>query len=415
MSFWDSSMECAPSDVRADYQMQALRKHVSRTAKLSPFYAGRLSVREITSVEDYFAAVEPVTKLDILADAAENPPYGNLLAVPPTDLVRLFVHPGPQVMAWTANDQQAIVNMYAQGISTVGFDATDLVDVTFQYAWVMAGLIWDAAVQRIGAAAAPGGAGGTIEHLENLRSLRLTGLMGFPTYLEEIGVRAREQGIDLAVDKLLVIGEMRGQDAKERLRDLYGASWVREGYGTAEAGLVAAECGDSNGGMHVHQDIIIEVRDPVTGALVEEGQSGELYLTPLGREAMPLLRFKTGDITEYLQTEPCPCGRTSPRMGRILGRASDLFRVKGVFLAPAVVTDVVTDGGRRPCDYRIVISRPELKDHIALQLAYDGEDAAAVTEVVRQRFKERCRVSVDIEVVRVGTLPEGTRAIEDHR
>jgi phenylacetate-CoA ligase len=417
-----SHLETASPHERADYQLDRLRRQVARVRDTSPFYEDRLAEIRAdgpASFEEFYAGVAPVTKAELISDVAEHPPFGRLLSVSTAELCRLYVHPGPQAFAWTANDQQHLVEMYAQGMTTAGFGPGDLVDITVQYAWVMAGTIWDAAFQRAGALVLPGGAGGTGAHIERLSSLPVTTLMGFPTYLEEIAVQAQERGLDPRVDfsvsKLLVIGELRGRDAKERLRAMYDAEFVREAYGAAEIGLVSAECSHAGGGMHLHPDVLVEVRDPETGELVGDGEPGELYLTPLSREAMPVLRYRTGDITEYLRAGRCDCGRTTPRMGRILGRISDLFRVKGVFLVPRIVESLVHGCAGAEVPYQLVISRPTVRDEVLLRVEHPDSEASGLTGALVSQFKERCNVAISVEVSAPGTLVGIESRIVDQR
>jgi phenylacetate-CoA ligase len=417
-----TQLETAPAAARDEHQLKLLQAQVEHVRAHSPFYRDRLGgipAGGPESLDQYFAAVEPVTKAELIGDVAEHPPYGSLLAVPMEELRRLYVHPGPQVFAWTTRDQERLIEMYAQGMTTAGFVPGDLVDVTVQYGWVMAGTIWDAAFQRAGATVLPGGAGGTGAHIERLASIGVNTLMGFPTYLEEIANQARERDLDPArdfsVEKLLVIGELRDEDAKERLRAAYDARFVREAYGAAEIGLVAAECEHADGGMHLHPNILVEVRDPESGELVAEGESGELYLTPLEREGMPVLRYRTGDITEYLRSGTCECGRTTPTMGRILGRVSDLFRVKGVFLVPRIVESLIFECAGEGATYQIEISRPKVRDEVRLKLEHGNGDGAGVAGHLVARFKERCNVAVEVELVDEGALADATPNIVDLR
>jgi phenylacetate-CoA ligase len=417
-----SELETGPPEKRAAYQLERLQRLVTSIRRTSPFYQGRLS--ELghdgpATPEQFYAAVAPVTKAELIADVAEHPPFGQLLAVPMEELCRIYVHPGPQAFAWTRADQDLLTEMYAQGMTTAGFGPGDLVDVTVQYSWVMAGTIWDAAFQRAGAVTLPGGAGGTGAHIDRLSSLGITTLMGFPTYVEEIALQAQERGLDpttdFSVSKLLVIGELRDGDAKKRLRALYDADFVREAYGTAEVGLVAAECAHSGGGMHLHPDVLVEVRDPGTGEPVDAGASGELYLTPLRREGMPILRYRTGDITDYQSTQTCECGRTTPRIGPILGRVSDLFRVKGVFLVPRVVESLVHGCAGQPTRYQLVISRPHVRDEVLLRVEHAGGDEERLVSSFVTQFKDRCNVSIGVELSAPGALGDTEPQIVDLR
>lgn len=391
-----------------DHHPQMVRRQLERALEQvrsvrdrTAFFAARVGELppRFDSVDDFAAEVPAVTKQELIDDQLLHPPFGGQLAVDATEVNRYYVYPAGQVLAWTANDQARLEDMYADGLRCTGLDARDVIDITFQFGWVVAGTIWDAAARRLGAAVMPGGAGESARHAHNLNLVRGTSIIGFSTFIERIAESAEEMGLDpaadLAVRHLLIVGEWHGSEAKEKLSQRYGGAVVREAYGTGETGLVAAECEVGDGIMHVHPDILVEVRHEVTGELVLDGSGGELYLTPLDAEAMPVLRFRTGDLTKSFTTAPCACGRTTPRIGEIVGRVSDLLRVKGSFLSQPLLQSVLADVHPSAGTFHMQVSRPEGMD--VLEMTVEADDAPADFEaVLSRRIKERAGVLVTV-------------------
>lgn len=393
-----------------DQQLAEAARQVGYARGASPFYRSMLdgvpgSFADLAAFGD---AVPAVTKDRLIAAQREHPPYGGLLAAPPRSVERLYVYPVGQVLAWTHADQARQAEMYAAGMFATGIRDTDLVDITFQYGWVVAGTIWDAGARRLGAAVIPGGAGESSRHATNLRLLGGTCLIGFSTFLERIAHSAREEGIDPATDldvqKMIIVGEQHGDQTKRTLARTYGGATVREAYGTGETGLVAAECAADPDAMHVHPDVLPEVRDETTGALVADGEGGELYLTPLHVEGMPVLRFRTGDITASVRHEPCACGRTTPRIGRIVGRVGHLLRTKGVFLGAPTVRSVLDASDASLGEFQVVVDRPTGQDRLVLRVESPVPAPERLTQQIVARMKQRAAVSVEVEVVTPGTL-----------
>lgn len=364
------------------------------------------------------AGLPVITKAEIIADQAEHPPYGTLLGADPAELVRLYVGPGPQTTYFTAADYAATVGQGAWAFATNGFERTDIVDVTIMYHWVIAGTLMDESFRQIGCATLPGGIGMTATHLENLRLLRATGLFAFPTFLEELSHQAEELGVDPVRDLSLrlctIAGELRSADVHERMQRFWGMT-VREIYGGAEIPFIAAQCGES-AGMHLNPDFLVEVLHAETQEPVAAGEPGVVVATELDRLAYPMLRYWTGDITEGLDTTPCPCGRTTPRLGRILGRVGDIARIKGLFVVPgqvAAALGTLDDLGR----FQLVVDRPGTQDTVLLRVEHAGAAAerAALTPKVRQAVKDRIRISCDVELVALGAIPADAPVVDDRR
>jgi phenylacetate-CoA ligase len=420
-TYWALEKETLPAADLLGHQLDLAAEQVRRVVKSSPFYRrrlGDLTVSSFADVDEIARGVGSTTKEQIIAAQLAEPPYGGLLATDEDDVVRHYVYPAGQVLAWSARDEAVLEDMYACGLYTAGIRRTDRVDCTFQYHWVVAGTIWDSSARHLGAAVVPGGAGESERHAVNMARLRTTTLIGFSTFLEHIADACDGLGTpaaDLAVEKIIIVGEWHGSDAKQRLSERFGGAVVREAYGTGETGLVAAECEADPDGMHVHPDVLLEVRDERSGELVGEGEGGEVYLTPLTADAMPVLRFRTGDMTESVTYGPCKCGRTTPRIGRIVGRIGQMLRVKGIFLSRTLFEAVLLDAVGAAAPFRVLVDRPEGQDRLRLQVeATDPitEDLAA--RIVR-RMKARAAVAVEVHTVAVGALPTDETWFLDER
>jgi phenylacetate-CoA ligase len=413
-TYWAEEIETMPAAELLRRQLAQAGGQAARTADRSAFHRERLAGLAVgdggfRDLDAFAEAVPYSSKEQVIAAQLQLPPYGGLLAVPEDELVRYYVYPAGQILGWSALDQATLEDMYAGGLWTAGIRPDDRVDVTFQYHWVVAGTIWDSAVRHLGAAAVPGGAGESARHAAALSLLRVTTLIGFSTFMERIAASAVEEGLvpaALSVKKMIIVGEWHGSDAKASIADLYGGADVREAYGTGETGLVAAECdGDANG-MHVHPDILLEVRHESRGTLVGEGEGGEVFLTPLKADAMPMLRFRTGDITESVRYEVCACGRTTPRIGRIIGRSGQMLRVKGIFLSRPLVASVVNESVPGQAVFQLWVDRPSGQDRLRLHIeCAEPLKPETVSGLVR-RMRAKAAVSVEVEAVPVGSYAD---------
>lgn len=386
-----------------EFSFQRSLKRLRWLGEHSEFYrerfdAASLNVSEVVTPAD-FARVPTITKLDLIEDQATYAPYGRLFAMPGEALGRVFRTANALYVLFTEHDFNSMARMNADLLTVMGVRPTDVVDVASTYHWVLGGLLQDAALRLLGAAVIAGGPGNTEQRLRVLEQAEVTVLQAFTPYAEELVERAREAGVDPATDfdvrLLLIGGEMRTPESRSQLSAAWGGASAREFYGTSEVGVAAAEC-ELECGMHVSPECYLEVVDPASGDPVGPGQSGEIVLTELYREAQPIMRFKTGDITEWVDTSPCECGRTTPRLGRIIGRTSDVKRVRGLFLAPSVVRSTMA---RYPNvdRWRVVIDRPKSIDELVLQLHGPGgrpvDDVAceAIMSALREATSLRFR------------------------
>ena len=353
----------------------------------------------------------PLLSKEMLVEAARQiPPYGDRVGAPKEEFAHVFVAPGPFYMPFTASDMDHMAASFAKALAGCGFKSGDLVDQTTMYNWVIAATALDRALRSLGCGVVPGGVGQSDRHIEVIEHLGVNAILAFPTFLEHLLEQAATAGRSLPLKKAAVMGELRDPQAKARMQQTHGIT-VREFYGVADVGAVAWECAAGNG-MHLRDDLLVEFVAPGQTHVVEPiaGQPAELVVTDLYREAMPIIRLRTGDLIDGLLREPCACGRKSPRFSRIVGRASEITKVKGMFVVPRQVMDVMLrDGVDRP--FRLLVERLDgVRDQLTLEVAGDPF-------VDRDGFQARVEsaLRMRIELNFVATLPEGGPRLVDRR
>jgi phenylacetate-CoA ligase len=179
-------------------------------------------------------------------------------------------------------------------------------------------------------------------------------------------------------------------------------------------GIIASEC-EFGGGMHLSDDHVVEVIDPATGTHVHESASGELVVSDVWRQAMPIIRYRTGDLTEGLNLDPCPCGRTAPRLKRIIGRVSDIPRIKGMFVVPRHVQNVLD---RYPAlgRFQLIVDRPAHQDELTVKIVLKQSiDQTALGRRLSAEIRDAIRLTAIVEFVDPQNLPEGAPLFDDRR
>ena len=353
----------------------------------------------------------PLLSKDALIESAQtNPPFGDRLAVSGQEIAHIFVAPGPLYMPFTKADMEHVAGSFLKAMQSCGLNSQDLVDQTTMYNWVIAATAIDRSLQMIGCAVVPGGIGQSEMHLDVIRNLNVNAIVAFPTFLEHLLELAAQDGQPLPLQKAVVMGELSHPDTKKKIHEEYGLE-VREFYGVADVGAVAWEC-QAGDGMHLRDDLLVEFLTPegVQVAAPSPDQPAELVVTDFHRQAMPIIRLRTGDMINELITDTCSCGNTSPRFRRIVGRAGEITKVKGMFVVPRQVKDVFQRLGieRR---FRLVVSR-ENGGRDTLMLEISGEPVQDIQGLLAKvEAALRLRVSHRF----VDELPEFGPLLVDHR
>lgn len=360
----------------------------------------------------------PVLRKDELVDMCiTSPPFGGLVTIPIKNLQRVYVSPGP---IFDPHPQsRSFWNRYMEGIRGLGFGHGDIVINTLSYHLVPAGLWFDEALRLAGATVIPTGIGNTELQVEIIHRLGVTGFIGSANFLMNIVKKAEQTGYDVQRDFKLRLAFAGGEMGVESIRQLierdYGIS-TRDAYATAEGGMIAYECGQKRG-MHIGQEIIVEIVDPSSGKQLGPGETGEVVITTFDK-GHPLVRFGTGDLSAYTE-EPCSCGRDSPRLIRIMGRVGEAVRIRGMFVHPRQVERVLSRF-TEVLAYQATVTRSALRDEVTLlvELANNNEeiDRSELTAKLSEAFNEAARVRVDsVRFVAKGVIPQDHKLIVDER
>ncbi|HEY3182818.1 MAG TPA: phenylacetate--CoA ligase [Gaiellaceae bacterium] len=334
-------------------------------------------------------------------------PFG-MLAVPLEETVRVHASSGtrgkPTIVAYTAHDVDVFADVNARAIACAGGRAADVLHVAYGYGLFTGGLGLHYGGERLGATVVPASGGNTALQLQLLEDLGAAGLCCTPSFALLLAERRRPgDGIRLRYG---VFGAEPWSEAmREKLEDAWGID-ACDIYGLSEVGGpgVAAECREGKGALHVFDDHFLpEIVDPETGEPTDG--LGELVLTTLTREALPVVRYRTGDITRFVDGE-CACGRTHRRIARLSGRVDDMLIVRGVNVFPSEIEDVVLEHPALGGQYAIVLDRrtPMTNLEVRAELR-EAEEPEPVEADLRRRLEERLRVRTDVYVLAPGTLP----------
>ena len=410
-SFYDA-LEARDPAAREASLMAALPRIVAAAKEGAPAYRRLFAAVRPEDVTDRRALAQlPLTrKSDLIELQRRDPPFGGFAAVPLSALRRVFVSPGP---IYEPEGRRPDFGRFARALFAAGFRPGDLVHNTFSYHMTPAGAMVESAAEALGCPVIPAGIGQTEQQLRIIADLKPVGFVGTPSFLKILLDRAASEGSDVSsLRKALVGAEALPAALRAELRGR-GVS-VLQSYGTADVGVIAYESMDQDGelcpGMVLDEGIILELVVPGTGEPVAPGDTGEVVVTTLTPE-YPLIRFATGDLSALLPGAS-PCGRTNHRIRGWLGRADQTTKVRGMFVHPEQVADILRRH-KSIIRARLVVERPAGSDEMTLLVESSdaAEDPARIAETVQAVTKLRATVSR----VPVGSLPGDGKLIEDRR
>ena len=274
----------------------------------------------------------------------------------------------------------------------------------------------DDAASKVGAVTVPTGPGNTELQVEIMRDLKVAFFCGTPSFLHAVGAKAVELGLnpktDLDLEAAFVAAEMLPETLRDDLERTFGAT-VRQAYGTADVGCLGFEC-YYKGGMHLPNDVIVEIVDPETGAVLPLGQVGEVVATNFD-PLYPLIRFGTGDLSS-LEESTCRCGRTTPKLTGIKGRVDQVTKVKGMFIHPGQVDQTAKKFAFIKA-YRVIVDREGAQDRMIFQVELKSGKVyeQTLTDQIKAAMVDILRLKGEVEIVAAGTIPEGGKTIVDQR
>lgn len=342
----------------------------------------------------------------------DNPPFGGFLAVPVEKLKRIYVSPGP---IYDPEGRKEDYWGLRKCLYNAGFRPGDLVMNTFSYHLTPAGIFLDEACTGIGCTTVPTGVGNTEIQVRTMVELKINGYLGVASFLLALIGKMAELGYDpatdLAIEIALVGGEILTPGLRKGIND-HGII-VRQAYITADLGTLAYECPREDG-MHISDDLYLEICDPVTGEPLPAGSVGEVVVTNFSNECYPLVRYGTGDLSA-VDEEPCACGRTSRKLKGILGRADEVTKIRGMFVHPRQVDEAVSRFPGEVDKVRVVVTREGETDVMTVEIQL--KKGVAGTDTLKASCEERVRETTKLRgsVVFVPEIPEGSKKIDDRR
>ena len=411
--YWNKEKETMSAAARAAYQAQWLARLIEHAWDKAPGVRRRLeharvNTAEIRGIDDLVRV--PVIKKSEMPDLQKaDPPFGGFCTVPMAKIRKIFVSPGPilEPMGPEISEWHAETGLYAGG-----FRPGDIVIDTFLYHLVPAAHELDEALNLIGCTVVPTGVGNTDTQVTVARAVGATGFVGTPSFLMTILKRAQEMGVGTLPFQVAQVGaEALPESLRRQFEEEHGI-FVRQGFGTADLGMIAYECPQKSG-MHLVEDAIVQVCDPQTGEPVPNGTIGEIVAT-VNNHTYPMVRFGTGDLT-IVDDTPCPCGRTSARMLGWRGRADEVTKVRGMFIHPRQVDEVASraQGVQR---FQVVVGRQGHEDTLTLRVELaPGIDPSGTSKTLEGAIRDVMKLRGSVDIVADGAIPENSKKITDLR
>lgn len=415
--YYDEKIECAPREAIRALQSERLVKMAERCYNNVPLYKKRFD--EIGLLPGDIKSIDDISKLPFTykTDLRDNYPFG-MFAVPYDDLIRIHASSGTTgkqtVVGYTRNDIDVWAQGCARAIVAAGGSKSDFVHVSYGYGLFTGGMGLHYGAEKLGATVIPVSSGNTRRQVTILQDYGSDILCCTPSYAMYIGETVRDMGIDPKTLKLRagIFGAEAWTDHMRReieeildikAYDIYGLSEI------AGPG-VAYECSEQTG-MHVCEDFFYpEIIDPETGRPLPDGEYGELVFTCIGKEALPLLRYRTRDICK-LSREKCSCGRTLVKMSKTRGRTDDMLIIRGINVFPSQVEHVLLDLGMAP-NYLIVVDRKNNLDTMEVQVEMTQEkfsDTVKDLENIERRIagalNSTLNISARVRLVEPKSLP----------
>jgi phenylacetate-CoA ligase len=419
MEFWQKDKECIDRKVLKEIQLEQLQKLINRLYSDVPFYRQKMldtgiKPEDIRSLDD--VRYLPFTEKQDLRD---NYPFG-LFAVPKEEIIRFHASSGttgkPTVAAYTKRDLDNWADIMARDLSCAGINKSSVVQVSYGYGLFTGGLGMHYGVERLGATVIPASGGNTARQIQLIKDFNVTTICCTPSYALNLADYINEHGINIK-DFSLRTGIFGAEPWTDHMRneienqlhikahDIYGLTEIM-GPG------VAMEC-EFNQGLHIWEDAFYPEIVDEKGQVLPDGEEGELVITTLQKEAMPLLRYRTHDITRLI-AQPCPCGRTHRKIEKVKMRTDDMLIVRGVNVFPSQAETLLMHiEGIRP-QFRLTVDRVKNLDTLLVEVELDNrligdtvKDLENLRNKVAKTLSEGLLVRCDVKLLPTGSLTQG--------
>ena len=388
-------------------QLERLKETVSRVyEKVLPY---RKKMDEAGVKPEDIKTLADLSKLPFVTkqDMRDNYPFG-LFAVPKDDLVRIHASSGttgkPTVVGYTGGDMDVWTECVSRIACAGGAKSTDVAQICFGYGMFTGALGLHYGLENIGAAIVPSSTGNSEKQLMFMKDFGTTLLVATPSYALRLAEVAREMGIDPKTDLNVKIGLVGSELLTDAMRDEMHKWWgddmlVTSNYGMSElmGPGVSGEC-EYMDGMHINEDFFIpEIINPETGEVLPEGEWGELVITCSKKEALPLIRYRTKDITR-LTYEKCKCGRTTCRMANLSGRSDDMLKIRGVNVFPSQIEEVILSVEGLGPHYEIIVEREGYSDKLTIRVELaEPTDTFGVLEKISKATRDKLRTILGLD------------------
>ncbi|MCJ7484128.1 MAG: phenylacetate--CoA ligase [Thermodesulfovibrionales bacterium] len=415
--YWEAEKECINREALKQLQLERLQSTVLRVYMNVPFY--RKKFDELRIDPDAFRSLGDLRKLPFTSkdDLRVSYPYG-MFAVPLREVVRVQASSGttgmPTAVGYTRNDIKNWSNLAARILVAGGVTQNDIVQIAFDYGLFTGALGLHYGAERVGASVIPISGVNTRRQVKIMQDFKTTALMCTPSYALSIADTIMEMGINvnsLSLKYGLFGAEPWSESMRHELQEKLKIV-ATDNYGLSEVMSpgVAGECSERNG-LHINEDhFLVEVVDPETLEPLPEGKTGELVITTLTKEAFPVIRFRTRDLTSLI-TEPCSCGRTFVRMNKVMGRTDDMIKIRGITVFPSQIESVLFEIEGTEPHYQIILERKAAVDELTVLV--EVSESIFFDQVRKQKdFIERIKarlaseigISVEVKPVEKQTL-----------
>ena len=371
--FFQKDIETMPRKSIEKIQLERLKWLVDYCSRNVKFYHDRLERAGVTA--DKIKSLEDIQYIPYTTkeDIRDNYPFG-LFGQPVNKIIRIHASSGttgkPTVVGYTKNDIENWSDCMARLCMAAGASEDDIIQIAFGYGLFTGALGLHYGLEKIGATVVPTSSGNTEKQIMLMQDFKTSGLVSTPSYAQYIGETAKEMGV---IDKInLRLGLFGSEGCTEEMRSQIEKTlglFATDNYGMSElmGPGVSGEC-ELRWGMHINEDhFLAEVIDPHTLQVLPKGAQGELVVTTLSKEGIPMLRYRTKDITK-IDYEPCKCGRTFARMAKIMGRTDDMLKIRGVNVFPSQIESVLMGFEQIAPHYQLVITRSNFSDHLEVKV-----------------------------------------------